>query len=300
LINHFGEYNIQSLLSDSLPISLAIIMFSLGIGLTFGDFARIFKIPVPIFIGVLCQIFVIPITAFLMVLILNPPPEIALGVMILSFCPGGVMSNMMTKFAGGSVALSISLTGAVSLLSVVTVPLLVSLAALYFLKEGSITVDASNLGLSVFAITALPAGLGILARRYAENTIIRLEPWIIRLASVLFLIIVIGSVAFNWDLFVEHFSTIAPMMIGLNIILLMIGLMIARIFKQNIINQITISIETGVQNSALGITIGSLIVESSSGVPVFSLPSGVYGITTYFILLPFIIWARIQSSRYNR
>jgi len=271
-------------------------MFSLGIGLTVADFVRIFKMPIIIAIGAFCQILILPLIAFIMVTLLSPSPEIALGVMILSFCPGGVMSNMITKLAGGSVALSISLTGAVSLLSVVTIPIMVSLSALYFLGAESVQVDAADLGLSVFLITALPALLGIFIRHYASNFIQFIEIWIVRIASLLFLIIVIGSVGLNWDLLKENLLTIGPMMIGFNIVLLIIGFVITKILRQNIVNQITISIETGVQNSALGITIGSLIVESGSELPIFSLPSGVYGITTYFVVLPFVIWARYKTK----
>lgn len=272
-------------------------MFSLGVGLTVKDFTRIVKMPLIVFVGLLGQLICIPVIAFLIILIFKPTPEIAIGVMILSFCPGGVVSNVMTKFAYGNVALSISLTGIVSLLSIISLPILVMLSAQYFLGKDALSLDIANLGLSVFLITALPVTLGMAIRHFAPRFTLRCERLIVRFANLLFLIIVGFSIAANWSIFIENVSSLAPMLIGLNVILLGVGLGLASLVGLHLCDQVTIGIETGMQNSALGITIGSLISGAGSGFPVFSLPSGVYAITAYFVIFPFILWARSRLSR---
>ncbi len=287
----------DQLLSTALPIALAIIMFSLGIGLTLADFARILKTPKAIFLGIFCQLFILPLIGFILVKIVNPDPAIAFGIMILVLCPGGVMSNIISKLAGGTVALSISLTAIVSLLSIITLPLLVAYFATYFMGEERLTVQAGALGLAMFMITALPVSLGLALRHFKPNLARKAEPIIVRIANTLFALIVIASIATNWDLFVENFMTLGPMMIVLNIILFTLGMMLALLMRLPEKDRIAISIETGIQNSALGITIGTLIVEKGAGLPPFSLPSGVYSITSYLVIFPVILWWRSKARR---
>ncbi len=284
------------LLSVFLPLSLAFIMFSLGLGLTVADFARVIAQPKAFFAGAVSQVIVLPIIAFALLHLFDLPPALAVGVMILAFSPGGVTSNIITKLAGGAVALSVTLTAIVSLLSVVTVPFLVAFSANYFMGQEAPDINVTALAISMFAITAVPVAIGVALRHFAPAPMIAAEPFVAKVAAVLFVIIVIGALAANWGLFVENIVILGPLLILLNIILLLVGLSIGRFLNLGRGEAIAIAIETGVQNSTLGITVGSLIAEAATGLPPFSLPSGVYGITMYLVALPFVFWMRRGMS----
>lgn len=284
------------LITVFLPLALAIIMFSLGLGLTLDDFRRVFVAPKAFGIGALSQIVVLPVVAYAVVLLFRLPAELAVGLMILSFCPGGVTSNILTKFARGDLALSISLTGVVSLVSVVTVPLLVAFTADHFMGVEAPPVNVTSLAVAMFAITALPVVLGMVMRHFAPGLTGRIETFVERLAVILFVIVVVGALAANWTLFVDNLAVLGPAVVVLNAALLAIGLGLARLFALDGKQATAISIETGIQNATLGITVGSLIVEQVSALPPFSLPSGVYGITMYVVSLPFVFWRRGLSA----
>lgn len=280
------------LLSVFLPLSLAFIMFSLGLGLTLADFARVVAKPKAFVAGAISQIVILPVVAFLLLQVFALSPELAVGVMILAFCPGGVTSNIMTRLAGGSVALSVTLTGVVSLISVVTVPFLVAFAADTLMGQAAPAVDVTSLAIAMFAITAVPVAIGVAVRHFSASVADRIEPSIIRAAMVLFVVIVLGALAANWTVFIENIARLGPLLVVLNAALLLIGLGFGRLLGLDRADRIAVAIETGIQNSTLGITVGSLIVEAASGLPPFSLPSGIYGITMYFVSLPFVFWMR--------
>ena len=279
------------LLEVFLPLSLAFIMFSLGLGLTPPDFARVAKMPKAFAIGAVCQVILLPLVAFALLMVFPLDPALAVGVMILSFAPGGVTSNIITKLAGGAVALSVSLTAVVSLLSVITVPLLVAFAVSYFLGEDAPDVDVTALGVTMFALTAVPVGLGVALRKFATGFAVRFESIAAKIATVLFVVIVIGALAANWELFIANLPVLGPLLIVLNVVMLAIGYLIARAAGLNAAERIAVAVETGVQNSTLGITIGALIAVAD-GLGPYSLAAGVYGITMYFVALPFVLWVR--------
>ena len=280
------------LLSVFLPLSLAIIMFSLGIGLTIDDFRRVGSRPYAFGIGAVNQMIVLPIIGFIIAIAFGLPGELALGLMILAFCPGGVTSNILTKLAKGDVALSISLTAVISLLTIFTVPILVAWSADYFMGLAAPDVNVTQLGIAMFLITAVPVLLGVSLRHFAGSFSERAEPWLARFANILFIVIVVGALAANWDLFIENLPRLGPSLVVLNVVLLAVGWYSGRLLKLNKQEASAVSIETGVQNATLGITVGSLIAEQASGLPPFSLPSGVYGITMYLVTLPFVYWRR--------
>ena len=284
------------LLSVFLPLSLAFIMFSLGLGLTVGDFARVASFPKAFFAGAFSQIVLLPLIAFALLHLFSLPPELAVGVMILSFCPGGVTSNIVTKLADGAVALSVTLTAVVSLVSVFTVPLLVAWSANYFMGTAAPDIDVTSLALAMFAITAVPVAIGVAMRFMATTLADRIEATVSKIALFLFVIIVIGALASNWSLFIANLVLLGPLLVVLNIILLLVGLAIGKALSLDRGDGIAIAIETGVQNSTLGITVGSLILEAANGLPPFSLPSGVYGITMYIVALPFVTWMRRRRA----
>lgn len=280
------------LLSVFLPLSLAFIMFSLGVGLTFADFGRVLREPRGVAVGALAQLVALPITAFILLMIFPLSPELAVGVMILSFCPGGVTSNILTRLAGGALALSITLTAVISLVAVITVPVLVAWSADWFMGTAAPAIDVQSLAIAMFLITAVPVLIGVILRAAAPDLADRIEPMTFRIATVLFIVIVVAALAANWSLFIENLGRLGPILIVMNVVLLVLGMALARLAGLGREQAIAIALETGVQNATLGITVGSLIVEAAQGLPPFSLPSGVYGITMYFVALPYIWWVR--------
>ncbi|WP_282119073.1 bile acid:sodium symporter family protein [Ruegeria atlantica] len=280
------------LINVGLPLSLAIIMLSLGVGLEVADFRRVLSRRYPFAIGALCQVVLLPVAAFITVTLFALPPEIAVGFMILSFCPGGVTSNILSKLAKGDVALSVSLTAVISLLSMVTVPFLAAWSVNYFMGDAAPEVSISGLAIAMFLITTLPVALGATLRSLATDFARRIEPALSKLATVLFVLIVVAALAGNWQLFVDNLGVMGAGLITLNIALLLIGLGLARAAKLSWNESKTVSIETGIQNSTLGITLAALITGTESGFSPLALPSAVYGITMYAVALPFILWFR--------
>lgn len=273
------------LLDVALPLSLAFIMFSLGYGLTFSDFGRVLAVPRAAIAGIVLQVLAVPLVSFLCLQLVDLPPAMAFGVMILAFCPGGVTSNILTKIAGGTVALSITLTAVVSLLSVVTVPVLVGWAATEFLGDGADTINVTAIAMSMFAITAVPVLIGLLVRFLAESFAQRTEALVSRLALVLFVVIVVAALASNWGLFVENIGSLGPLLMAINGVLLVLGTGIARAIGLNGADAVCISIEMGVQNAALGITVAGLVAQVG-GFPEYAVPAAVYGITMYIVTIP--------------
>ncbi|MGI9355182.1 MAG: bile acid:sodium symporter family protein, partial [Rhizobiaceae bacterium] len=280
------------LLAVFLPLSLAFIMFSLGLGLTLADFARVFSRPRAFVAGFIAQLIVLPLTAYVIMRFSSLEGALAVGVMILAFSPGGVTSNIMTKLADGAVAVSISLTAIVSLVAVITVPVLTAWAADAFMGAVAPDINVSSLAISMFAITAVPVAIGVAFRHLATRMAFRIEPVVSIVATVLFVVIVVGALLANWSTFAANIGKLGPVLVILNIVLLTLGYGVALLLGLPRDERIAVAIETGVQNATLGITVGSLIVEAATGLPPFSLPSGVYGITMYVVTLPFVFWMK--------
>ncbi|MEO3998198.1 bile acid:sodium symporter family protein [Mesorhizobium sp. CAU 1732] len=285
----------DSLITVFLPLALAIIMFSLGLGLTVDDFRRVVLKPKAFAVGAVAQLILIPLVAYILAIAFRLPPELAVGMMILSLCPGGVTANLLTKLAGGEVALSISLTGVISLVAVFTVPIMVVVFADHFMGLDAPAVNVTALGVSMFLITFVPVVLGLVIRRFAEGFALSLDAVVSKIAVVLFVIVVLGALAANWRIFLDNLGLLGPGLVVLNIALLAIGLGLARLFNLTRAEGKAIAIETGIQNATLGITVGSLIVEQASALPPFSLPSAVYGITMYLVSIPVGLWLRRRA-----
>lgn len=273
------------LIDVALPLSLAFIMFSLGYGLTPADFGRVFSMPKAVLAGIFLQVVTVPVLAFLALLAFELPPALAFGVMLLSFCPGGVTSNILTKLAGGTVALSITLTAIVSLLSVLTVPVLIVWAAARYLGDAAPEVDVTSIGLSMFAITAVPVAAGLLVRFFKADFAIRTERTVSLIATALFVVIVAVALVTNWQLFVDSIGQLGPILIGLNAVLLLLGMVCALVLGLTGSDGLCISIEMGVQNAALGIAVAGLVAQAG-GIPDYAIPAAVYGITMYIVTIP--------------
>ncbi|MEP1729561.1 MAG: bile acid:sodium symporter family protein [Sulfitobacter pontiacus] len=285
------------LISVVLPLGLAFIMFTLGVGLTPADFARVGQRPLAFFIGALNQSILLPLVTFICVLAFGIRAEMAVGFMILAACPGGVTSNVISKLAKGDVALSVSLTAVISLASVVTVPLILGLSMGYFMGDAAPEIDITKTAVTMFALTVVPVTLGLGARAMAPAVMTRAEPKLSAVATILFAVIVLAALAANWALFVENIVVIGPALLVLLDALTTIGFVVPRLLGLSVTEAKTISVETGVQNSILGIAVAAIIVGGEGGFTAYALPSAVYGILMYLIILPVVLkYRRIGTA----
>ncbi len=281
------------LVKVALPLILTFIMFSLGLGLRGADFTRVVKFPKAFGAGLFNQLILLPIIAFAIVMAYQISAELAVSVMILSFCPGGVTSNVLTRLANGNTPLSISLTAVTSLLSIVTVPLLVALSVKHFMGVEGPEVDVTALGIKMFLLTAVPVGLGMLLTAKAPGVVERISKTVSRIALVLFVLIIIAALAANRVVFFSNLPVLGPALILLNIVMLGLGIGSSKLLKLDTKDATTISLESGVQNGTLGIAVGAMIAASASeSLPPTTIASAVYGITMYFVSLPFVFWRK--------
>ena len=278
-----------------LPLALAYIMFTLGTGLKLSDFKVIVTHPKAFFIGLVNQVVFVPLVALAVVLIMTPPPTIAFGIMLISFCPGGVTSNMLTYYAKGNVALSIALTGVVSLLSVITLPILITLAFNHFMQDQASSISAVKIGIVMFLLTTLPVTLGILARRKFTDFMVRRSTILNGLASVFFVLIVFAAVASNWELLKSQVAVIGIELIIIIISLFALSMLISRVLKLSWFDTKTVSIETSIQNSTTAITLAPIIMGTTVGLPAIALPAALYGVLMYVIAIPVIALIRNKT-----
>ena len=278
-----------------LPLALAYIMFTLGTGLKPKDFKVIFKYPKAFIVGLINQIIFVPLVALAVVLIMSPPPTIAFGIMLISFCPGGVTSNMLTYYAKGNVALSVALTGVVSLLSVVTLPILITLAFNHFMKDQAGSISAVKIGLVMFLLTTLPVTLGMLARHKFTDFMVRRSGILNGLASVFFVLIVFAAIASNWELLQQQLASIGLELVFIIVTLFAVSILTSKAMKLSWFDTKTISIETSIQNSTTAITLAPIIMGTAVGLPAIALPAAVYGVLMYIIALPIIFLMRNKN-----
>ena len=238
-----------------LPLALAFIMFALGLGLTFGDFVRVAKNPRDFMVGAVSQIVLLPAVAFALVSVWPLPPELALGVMIIAAAPGGVTSNLLTAFARGDVALSISLTAVISLACVVTIPLVVVLSHAWLIGGETGDVSVAGTALSVFVIVTVPVLLGLFTRRFAEEFAMRFEPVARLVSGVLFVIVLAGAIFQERNNIVEYFAQAGLVTLALNVAMMALAWFVAMLFASGLSQRIAISIECGLQNGTLVVRI---------------------------------------------
>ena len=275
-----------------LPLALAFIMFALGLGLTFGDFIRVVHRPRDFAIGAVSQILVLPTVAFLLASIWPMAPELALGLMIIAAAPGGVTSNLLTAFARGDVALSISLTAVISLLSVLTIPFVVVFAYGHFIgvqAVGDITV--ADTAISVFLIVTIPVLIGLLVRRFAENFALRVEPSARTVSAVLFVFVLAGAIYQERSNLVSYYAQAGLATFALNLMMMVIAYLLARLFATGVKQQTAIALECGLQNGTLAIAIAVLLFDGG----LTTVPATTYSLTMFVTALIYV--ALLQRSR---
>lgn len=272
-----------------LPLALAFIMFALGLGLTFADFARVAKSPRDFIVGALSQLVLLPAVAFLLVSVWSLPPELALGVMIIAAAPGGVTSNILTAFARGDVALSISLTAVISLACVLTIPFIVVFAHDQ-LMGGDLGRDISvtKTAVSVFAIVTVPVLLGLAVRHFADRFAVRFEPVARKISTILFIVVLAGAIYQERANIGTYFAQAGLVTLALNVAMMMLAYLIAYAFASGARQRIAISIECGLQNGTLAIAVATLLF----GGGLVAVPAATYSLIMFATALVYIGFLR--------
>ena len=270
------------------PICLAIIMFGLGLGLTAQDFLRVVKNPKDFLIGFLSQVILLPIVAIILISLISLPVEIAMGVMVIAAAPGGVTSNILTKFADGDVALSVTLTAVVSLLSIIIVPLIVFNSANYLGIEIVKEISMLNIALKMFFVVTVPVLLGMIVRSLMTDFIISKTLLVQRLSVILFLIVFISIWVEEWDRIISFITRAGLISLLLNLTMIFLGYYIAKMFASGIPQRKCISLECGLQNGTLAVFVATQLFDDI----VFMVPTAAYALIMFVTSIIFVLFVR--------
>ncbi len=275
------------------PIALALIMLGLGASLTIKDFTRVFQSPKVFLVGLLCQLVLLPVIAYLLIIILKTPIELALGVMLIAAAPGGVTSNVLTKFANGDVALSISITAFTSLISIVSVPYIVFLSIDLF-NISYVEKEVSMLGISLkmFFVVTIPVIIGMIIRRIFSNFIEKNIKFIEKISIGLFSIVFIAIYIEEWDSIVMFLSTAGTIALILNITMMIVGFYIAKFFASGVAQRRCISLECGLQNGTLAVFVGTQLFGSNM---TYMVPTAAYALIMMATSVIFVFILRKQT-----
>ena len=270
------------------PVCLAIIMFGLGLGLTISDFTRVVKNPRDFFVGFICQVILLPIIAFLLIQIISLPIEIAMGVMIIAAAPGGVTSNILTKFADGDVALSVSLTAIVSLLSVFIVPLIVFNSANFLGVEITKEISMLNIAMKMFFVVTVPVIFGMIVRSLMTDFIVSKTLIIQRLSVILFLVVFISIWVEEWDRIVSFITRAGLIAFILNMTMIFVGYYVAKFFTSGVAQRKCISLECGLQNGTLAVVVATQLFNDI----VYMVPTAAYALVMFTTSIFFVLIVR--------
>ncbi len=272
-----------------LPLALAFIMFALGLSLTGNDFLRVLKQPKDFLVGLISQIILLPIIAFILVKIWPISSEIAIGVMIIAAAPGGVTSNILTSFAKGDVALSISLTAIISLLSVITVPFVI-IASLNLLNLDNIVQDVSliSMALSMFLIVTVPVIFGMSIRKFASNAAISFETIAKKISIFLFILVLIGAILAERNKVISYFAQAGLITLLLNVIMMFLAFYVAQFLGSGSAQKKCIAIECGLQNGTLAI----FVATSLFGGGAYLIPAATYSLIMFVTSLIFVFFIK--------
>jgi len=270
------------------PVCLAIIMFGLGLGLTTSDFTRLLKTPRDFFVGFLSQVILLPVIAFGLILIIPMSIEIAMGVMIIAAAPGGVTSNVLTKFANGDVALSVSLTAVVSLLAIFIVPLIVFNSANFIGVEVIKEISMKSIVVKMFFVVTVPVLFGMIVRSLMTDFIISKTLIIQRLSIILFLIVFISIWVEEWDRIVSFIARAGLVTGILNLVMIFVGYYVAKIFASGVPQRRCISLECGLQNGTLAVVVATQLFDEM----VFMVPTAAYALIMFVTSIFFVLIVR--------
>ena len=271
------------------PLALALIMLGLGLGLTLNDFKRVLQNPKIFFVGIFSQIVLLPIIAYILLLVIKVPTAIALGVMIIAAAPGGVTSNVMTKFARVDVALSISLTAVCSLISIISVPLIVfSSAKLIGVSNISEEITMTGIALKMAGVVTLPVFIGMIIRNFTENFISKNIKFIERTTGFLFLIVFAAIWIEERNNILSYLSQAGVIVLTLNIVMMIFAYYLAKVFSSNIEQRRCIAIECGLQNGTLAVFVATQIFNEI----IYVIPTAAYALIMYITAFIFMYLLR--------
>lgn len=274
------------------PIALALIMLGLGTSLKIDDFLRVFRYPKDFFVGLFCQMIILPIIAFLLIKIINIPTEIALGVMIIAAAPGGVTSNILTKFANGDVALSISLTAIISLISIFSVPFIIFFSAdLLNIDYVQKNISILSISLKMFFVVTIPVLIGMIIRHFAENLILNNVLLIQRISIALFVLVFIAIYIEEWDNIASFIKQAGLIALILNIVMMIVGFYVAKFFTSGVAQQRCISLECGLQNGTLAVFVSTQLFDEM----VYIVPTAAYALVMMATSLFFVYIVKKSS-----
>ena len=270
------------------PLCLAIIMFSLGLGLTINDFLRVIKYPKNFLVGFICQVILLPIIAFILINLITLTPEIALGVMIIAAAPGGVTSNVLTKLANGDVALSVSLTAIVSLISIATVPFIVFHSANFLEIEILKEIAMSSIATKMFFVVTVPVLLGMIIRKLKQDLVIAYESLFQKISIILFLIVFTAIWVEEWGEIMSFIKTAGLISIILNMTMIIIGFYVAKFLVSGIAQRKSISLECGLQNGTLAVYVATQLFDQK----VYLVPTAAYVLIMFVTSIFFVLLVR--------
>ncbi len=274
-----------------LPISLGVIMLGMGLALAPADFKRVALYPKAAAIGILNQIVVLPVIGFILLLLLPmSTPELAVGIMVLAACPGGPTSNLISHISRGDTALSISLTAISSIIVVFTIPLIVNLSLRYFMQQGEyVPLPVFNTMLSVIIITLVPVAIGMIIRAMAPGFASLMNKPVKIMSGILLIVVILAAVLNDKEILSSSFKQAGPVALALNLTMLLIGFFSARLFRLRVAQRISISIESGIQNGTLGITICATLLHN----PTMTISPAIYSLIMFMSAGVIIAWMNL-------
>ena len=274
-----------------LPVSLFIIMFSLGMALTLADFRRVVLFPRGISIGLLNLLLISPLLAFTLAVVFRLPPELAVGMVLLGASPGGTTANMLTHLARGDTALSITMTAISSVAAVVMTPLILSLASAHFLSGAlAVKLDMSGIVMKVLIITLIPLSLGMLVRAQAETWAVRNEPLAKKIAMVFFVLVVAAALWSERTHIGDNLAVVGVAVVSLNVLAMTLSYVISTLAGLNGRQATAVSIELGVHNTTLAMAVGAMVT------PTMVIPAAVYGVFMFFTAGAFARWMHQRNA----
>jgi len=280
-----------------LALSLIIIMFGMGLSLTIKDFVQVFVRPKAILIGLVCQLILLPFAGFGLINIFELPSEIAIGIIILAACPGGPTSNLITHLANGDTALSVSLTAISSLITLVSIPFIINLGLQHVLGEGTlIQLNVLQTILQVFIIVLLPVALGMFIRQKKADFAKRMERPVKKISGIFFVLVLLAVIFIERATIFANIEAAGAVALALNLVTMAVGYLLGYLFRLPLKQRISITIEAGIQNGTLGISVATILLRNTA----YAISPAVYGVLMFLTAGVFIYWSNRQVQRENK
>lgn len=262
-----------------LALSLIVIMLGMGLSLQVNDFKRVFVYPKAILLGLLNQLIILPLIGFFLVSAFSAKPEVAIGIMILAACPGGPTSNLLSHLAKGDIALSVSLTAISSLVTIITIPFIVNFALIQFMSEGQIIqLNILETIIQISVIVVIPVVIGMAIRKYKEAFALKMEKPVRKASGFVIALVILGIAIKERQNIVYYFQEAGLISLSLNAATMFVGYYSAKLFKIENRQAISISIESGIQNGTLAISVAVVLLGNSA----FSIAPMIYSLLMFF------------------